>query len=95
MTGTRWTRRAQRDLARIDNFNVRNDPDFADAVSRAAIAAGNFLADYPQAGSALEGGERKWLVPQTDYVLVYQVTSAGVEILRVYHGREDWRRSEP
>ncbi|MCP3735534.1 type II toxin-antitoxin system RelE/ParE family toxin [Sphingomonas sp. RP10(2022)] len=92
MTRARWTRRARADLSRIDDFNVRNDPAFADAVGRAAIAAGDFLAEFPHAGSMLDDGERKWRVPHTDYILVYRVTNGDVEILRAYHGREDWRR---
>ncbi|MGQ7322992.1 type II toxin-antitoxin system RelE/ParE family toxin, partial [Streptococcus suis] len=66
-----------------------------DRVGRAAIAAGRFLAEHPAAGPALADGQRKWCVPGTDYVLVYRVVAGDVEILRVYHGREDWRRSDP
>lgn len=86
-----WTRRAQADLVRIDSFYEQNAPDFADALGRAAIRAGNFLAEHPHAGPALDDGERKWLVPHTDYVLVYRINEPDLEILRVFHGREDWR----
>ena len=94
MRRARWTRRAQADLARIDDFNARNDPDYADFIGRAAIAAGEFLAEHPEAGPALADGERKWLVPHTDYVLVYRVLERSVEILRTHHGREDWFRTD-
>jgi toxin ParE1/3/4 len=87
-----WTRRAQADLVRIDSFNAQNDPDYADAIGRAAIKAADFLAEHPRAGPALEDGERKWLIPHTDYVLVYRIVDPGVEILRAYHGRENWLR---
>jgi toxin ParE1/3/4 len=95
MSFARWTRRAQADLIRIDDFNTRNDPDFADAIGRAAIAAGDFLSDHPHVGPVLRGGERKWSVKHTDYVLVYRLIDGGVEILRVHHGREDWLNLEP
>lgn len=91
MSRVAWTRRAQIDLARIDSFNRPNDPDFATSIGRAAIAAGVFLADYPGARPTLADGERTWLVPRTDYVIVYRIVIDGVQMLRVYHGRENWR----
>ena len=95
MSRTFWAPLAQADLARIDDFNAVNDVDFADRVGRAAIAAGRFLADFPAAGAILHGDERKWHVPTTDYILIYRISGDDVEILRVHHGREDWRRPAP
>ena len=95
MTRVVWVKSAQADLARIDDFNARRGRDFADRVGRAAIAAGRFLAGNPEAGPALHAGERKWRVPSTDYVLVYRIVASRIEILRVYHGRENWRRLDP
>ncbi|MCK8457989.1 type II toxin-antitoxin system RelE/ParE family toxin [Sphingomonas faeni] len=92
MSRATWAPLAQIDLARIDDFNARRDLDYADLVGRAAIAAGNFLADFPAAGPIVDRNERKWRVPDTDYVLIYRIVPHGVEILRVYHGRENWRK---
>jgi plasmid stabilization system protein ParE len=91
MSGAVWTRCAQIDLARIDSLNRPNDPDFAASFGRAAIAAGEFLAEHPGAGPAMADGERKWLVPHTDYVIFHRIVGDGVQILRVYLGREGWR----
>lgn len=92
MSRATWTPLAQIDLARIDDFNARRDLDYADLVGRAAIAAGNFLADFPAAGPIVDRDERKWRVPDTDYVLIYRIAPNGVEMLRAYHGRENWRK---
>ena len=92
MSRATWTLLAQIDLARIDDFNARRNLDYADLVGRAAIAAGDFLADFPGAGPIVDGYERKWRVSETDYVLIYRIVPHGVEILRVYHGRENWRK---
>ena len=95
MTRTAWAPLAQADLARIDDFNIRHDPDFADRVGRLAIAAGNFLTEFPAAGPIVDRNERKWRVPETDYILIYRIVPEGIDILRVYHTREDWRRRAP
>ena len=90
-----WAPAAQADLARIDGFNVRYDPDFADRMGRAAVSAGRFLLEFPAAGAIVQGDDRKWKVPGTDYILVYRIIADGVEIVRAYHAREDWRRRDP
>ncbi|MEG8032164.1 conserved hypothetical protein [Sphingomonas aurantiaca] len=92
MSRTSWAALARIDLARIDDFNARHDHDYADLVGRAAIAAGNFLADFPAAGPVVDRDERKWRVPETDYVLIYRIVPHGVEILRAFHARENWRK---
>lgn len=87
-----WSPRAKADLARIDDFNAIRDRNFADEIGRAAIAAGRFLAEFPGAGAVIDGIERKWRIPRTDFILIYRVTETHVEILRAYNGRENWRR---
>ncbi len=91
MTVAQWTLRAQADLAAIDDFYADIDRRHADRVGSAAIAAGDFLADYPNAGPVVARQVRKWSVRDTDYLLFYRPTGNGVQILRVRHGRENWR----
>ena len=88
-----WAPEAQADLARIDAFNAQHDADFADRVGRAAVAAGRFLVQFPAAGPIVQGDDRKWTVPGTDYILVYRVIADGIEVARAYHARENWRRT--
>ena len=47
MNRTVWTQPAQDDLAAIDSYYAALDPDLADRIGRAAIAAGRFLAEHP------------------------------------------------
>jgi toxin ParE1/3/4 len=86
-----WTRLAQADLAAIDDYYERLNPDFALRVARKAIAASRFLADHPRAGPEIDPGIRKWRVPTTDYILVYRVVGGGIEVVRVYHAQQQWR----
>jgi plasmid stabilization system protein ParE len=86
-----WTRPAQDDFARIDDHYQQVSPDFADRLGLAALRAARFLAEHANAGSPLALGTRKWRIGRHDYVLIYRVVDAGVEILRMRHLREDWR----
>lgn len=92
MTRAVWAIPAQTDFARIDDFYRAVAPDFAERLGRAAIEAARFLADHPGAGPLLWEPVRKWRIQTFDYVLLYRVTSQGVEILRMHHAREAWRK---
>jgi plasmid stabilization system protein ParE len=95
MSKAEWTREAQADLAALDDEFSQLSPDYAYRVGRAALAAGRFLAECPQAGPILDGPVRKWLVQRTDYVLLYRQIANGVEILRLQHAKRDWRPRRP
>jgi toxin ParE1/3/4 len=86
-----WTRIAQCDFGRIDDFHADHDPQLAAKTARLAVKAARTLALTPHIGSALADGTRKWPVWDTPYVLIYRVAQDVVEILRVRHNRENWR----
>jgi plasmid stabilization system protein ParE len=86
-----WTIEARQDLAAIDDYYFTLNPDHALRVGRAAIAAARFLAERPEAGPVLVEGARKWRVRGTDYILIYRPVSQGIEVLRVYHAKQNWR----
>ncbi|WP_229726751.1 type II toxin-antitoxin system RelE/ParE family toxin [Sphingomonas alpina] len=61
----------------------------ADKIERAA----RFLTTMPRAGPALRREEvRKWRVGSTPYVLIYRVLAERIDVLRIHHGRQDWKR---
>ena len=88
MKRVQWTRLAQADLAAIDDYCEMLNPDFALRVARKAMVASRVLADHLRAGPEIDPGIRKWRVPTTDYVLVYRIVPAGIEIVRVYHAQQ-------
>jgi plasmid stabilization system protein ParE len=61
------------------------------AAIRAAVEA---LADQPHRGRPGELADTRELVIAQfpAYIVVYRVTQTEVRILRVWHGRQDWRR---
>ena len=91
MSRAQWTRLAQADLAAIGDYYEPLNPDFPLQVERRAMAASRFLAEHPHAGPEIELGTRKWSVPRTDYIIVYRIARGGIEVLRVYHARQQWR----
>lgn len=95
MSRATWTPPAQDDFDALDDDTSRLNPDYAYRVGRAALAAARFLADHPGAGPVLDGAVRKWRVRGTDYVILYRRADDGVEILRMHHGRRDWRPHRP
>ena len=92
MKRAEWTFAARADVARIDDFYQDLSPDFADRLGEAAFQASRFLAQNPRAGPLVESTVRKWSITSFDYVLLYRITATGVEILRMHHARENWRR---
>lgn len=84
-----WSAPARADLAVMDDFFDTFAPDVADRIGRRAIAAGRFLAEHPFAGPAIDDGYRKWLIAGTAYLVIYRIGDDVIEIVRLYHGREN------
>ena len=95
MTDVFWTAAAQAELGRIEAFYAERNPDSAKRVGRAGLAANRILVDHPAAGVLIEEDVRKWSVRETAHLLLYRIAASSVQILRMYHARENWSRSEP
>jgi toxin ParE1/3/4 len=88
-----WTRSAQNDLARIDDFYADFDLEYAAKVGFLAIQSARFLLKNPHVGSFVADSDlRKWRVRKTMYILLYLATDDGIAISRIHHAREDWQR---
>ena len=48
------------------------------------------LFDFPEIGSLTSAGPRKWRVPKTPYLLLYDISEKAVEVVTVVHDRTDW-----
>jgi toxin ParE1/3/4 len=90
----RWTRPALADLIEAQNYIARDNPAAAQAVAERVWHATKNLCDHPNIGRPGHvGGTREWPVSQTPYLIVYRVKSDAVEILRIWHGRQNWQKS--
>ena len=91
MKFVRWSRAAQTDLASIDEYYRDLDPAHSLEIGQKAIAAGRFLATYPEAGRQVSDRDiRKWGVRGTPYQLFYRLDGDVLRILRLMHGARDW-----
>jgi addiction module RelE/StbE family toxin len=87
----RWTSPAAKDLSQITRRIRMDNPTAARKVAKTIFDAGNALESFPNRGR--EGripNTRELIFPGWPYILVYQVAQGTVEILRIYHGAQDW-----
>ena len=84
-----FTDEALADLSAIRAFLSDRSANVADRYGRRLVEAADALADFPHRGKpGLVDGTRE-IATVWPYVIVYRVTSAAVEILRVWHGAQD------
>ena len=90
-----WSIRAQRDLAKIDDYYHERNPDVAVQIGLAAIGAAQFLLSNPLAGPLVERTKfHKWIVRTTPYIVFYRPDGSDIRIVRVRHMAEDWKPAE-
>jgi addiction module RelE/StbE family toxin len=86
-----WTGPAAEDLRHIARYIRRDHPTAARKVAATIFAEGNSLDNLPERGRPGRlPGTRELIFPGWPYILVYQVAANAVQILRVYHGAQDW-----
>lgn len=93
MRGIRWSPEAFADLDRIDTRHREIDPDYSRQIGNDVVKAAYFLAEFPQAGTAIPGKPvRKWRVGSSPYLLLYRPSQKVIEIARLVHHARDWTR---
>jgi addiction module RelE/StbE family toxin len=88
-----FTRRALRDLAHIRAYIADDNPRAASRMAVEIIAACDRLEHFPERGRpGLRRGTRE-LTTVWPYVIVYRVDRTNIDILSIWHGAQDRRRS--
>lgn len=91
MISIHWSAPARRDLANIDDFYAKRNPEFAAELGRKIIAAAAFLSENPRVGSIVGlSNWRKWRIGGTHYLLLFRVDGRTLRILRVQHDKQNW-----
>jgi toxin ParE1/3/4 len=93
MTEVIWSRRATENLIQHVAYIAARNPDAAERVRNAIASSVETLSQFPYRGRASERtGTRELVIPEfPNYIVVYRVTETHIQILRVWHGRQDWQ----
>jgi addiction module RelE/StbE family toxin len=88
-----WTPAALRDLTRLRDFLVANNPIAAERAIATIRQGVRLLADHPEIGRPAEDmplGFREWPIGfgAGGYIAVYRIDAKEVVILTVRHGKE-------
>jgi len=84
-----FTHRALRDLANIRSWISEDRPAAASRMAVELVAACDRLELFPERGRpGIEPGTRE-LTTVWPYVIVYRIAGDNVEVLSIWHGRQD------
>ena len=86
-----WSPRAIQHLAALRAYIARDNPAAAAGVALALLAAVDRVAEFPNVGRPGRlAGTRELVVPGTPYVIPYRVGPERLEIIAVFHQRQQW-----
>jgi toxin ParE1/3/4 len=87
----RWTTPATQDLYRIVQHIQEDNPTAAAEVAKTIYDGCDTLSNFPRRGrTGRIPGTRELIFPGLPYIVVYQIKEQSVEVLRIYHGAQDW-----
>ncbi len=87
----RWTTPAAQDLYNIVLRIQRDNPDAAAKVAQALYDGCGKLVNFPRRGRRGRIEDTRELVFHgLPYIVVYRIQDQNLEILRIYHGAQDW-----
>ncbi|MFZ0321794.1 MAG: type II toxin-antitoxin system RelE/ParE family toxin [Candidatus Sulfotelmatobacter sp.] len=87
----RWTTPATNDLYNIVQHIQQDNPDAASKVAESLYDGCSSLENFPHLGrKGRIAGTRELVFSGLPYIVVYRVVDQVIEILRIYHGAQDW-----
>jgi len=87
----RWTTPAANDLYNIVRRIRQDNPDAAAKVAMTLYDGCSGLRDFPRRGrTGRIEGTRELVFPGLPYIVVYRIQDQVVEVVRIYHGAQDW-----
>ena len=81
-----WRRQALADLAALQAYIAKDDPQPAKRIAQRSVGAVERLASLPGIGRpGRVEGTRELVVARTPYIVPYRLKADEAQILRVYH----------
>jgi addiction module RelE/StbE family toxin len=91
-----WLAGALADLSEIMEYIAARNPSAAPKVAAGLHQAAARLGVHPRLGrKGRIAGTRELVVSRLPFVIAYRVRADRIEVLRVIHGRRDWRAAFP
>ena len=86
-----WSPRAIHHLARLRSHIARENPQAARRVAETLVHAVERLAKMPNLGRPGRiAGTRELVVPGTPYIIPYRPRGDRLEVIAVFHARQQW-----
>ena len=86
-----WTPRAIGHLVRLRRHIEKDSEGNAAVVASRIVKAIDLLQSYPEIGRpGRVAGTRELVVPDTPYIIPYRVRQERLELIAVFHGRQQW-----
>ena len=86
-----WSPRAIEHLAHLRAYTARDNPGAANRIGGALLEAVERLAELPNLGRpGRVAGTRELVVPDTPSVIAYRLRGDRLEVIAVFHGRQQW-----
>lgn len=89
-----WTAAALKDFEAAQEFIAQDSPSAARQVAQRVHHALSVIKEHGEIGGPGHvAGTREWTVKGTQYLVVYRVGAEAIEVLRLWHGRQNWKAS--
>lgn len=86
-----WSRRAIRDLISLREYIAKDSEQNAALVPKRILKAVDLLQTQPDMGRPGRVlGTRELVAPGTPYIIPYRVRRERLELIAVFHGRQNW-----
>jgi toxin ParE1/3/4 len=87
----RWTTPAANDLYKIVRRIQKDNPKAATKVAKTLYDGCVSLTNLPRRGrQGRIPGTRELIFSGLPYIVVYKIQDEAVELIRIYHGAQDW-----
>jgi toxin ParE1/3/4 len=86
-----WTLEAADDLEQIADYLFDQNPSIAPDIIRRLYNAPSVLKKFPHRGKpGRKDGTRELVLSPLPYVIVYEIVTESIRLLRVLHGAQRW-----
>ncbi|MGB0954502.1 MAG: type II toxin-antitoxin system RelE/ParE family toxin [Panacagrimonas sp.] len=89
----RWSSLALQDFVKVQEYISQENPRAARRIAQRIAEAAAKLEKFPRLGRPGNvDGAYELVVANTPYLIVYRIRDDQLELIRLWHGRQNWMR---